>query len=232
MTLRGLHCHIGSQIFDLDPFELAATVMLDLIKQVKDETGVQLGELNLGGGFGIKYLKSDRPRPYGDYMRKVSAAVNSYSKELGIETPFILIEPGRSIVGAAGITLYTVGAVKEIPDVRTYVSVDGGMGDNPRYALYQSRYEIVCANKASEKRSRTVTVAGKCCERRPYPGVDSYPARRTGDILAVLSTGAYNYSMASNYNRIPRLPVIMVKDGKDRLVIRRETYEQLTECDI
>ena len=233
IELRGYHCHIGSQIFDLDPFELAATVMLDLIKQVKDETGVQLGELNLGGGFGIKYLKSDRPRPYGDYMRKVSAAVNSYSKELGIETPFILIEPGRSIVGAAGITLYTVGAVKEIPDVRTYVSVDGGMGDNPRYALYQSRYEVVCANKASEKRSRTVTVAGKCCESGDLiqEWTHIQPVE-PGDILAVLSTGAYNYSMASNYNRIPRLPVIMVKDGKERLVVRRETYEQLTECDI
>ncbi len=233
VTLRGLHCHIGSQIFDLDPFELAATVMLDLIKQVKDETGVQLGELNLGGGFGIKYLKSDRPRPYGDYMRKVSAAVISDSKGLGIETPFILIEPGRSIVGAAGITLYTVGAVKEIPDVRTYVSVDGGMGDNPRYALYQSRYEVVCANKASEKRSRTVTVAGKCCESGDLiqEWTHIQPVE-PGDILAVLSTGAYNYSMASNYNRIPRLPVIMVKDGKDRLVVRRETYEQLTECDI
>ena len=233
VTLRGLHCHIGSQIFDLDPFELAATVMLDLFKQVMDETGVQLEELNLGGGFGIKYLKSDRPRPYGDYMRKVSAVVNSYSKELGIETPFILIEPGRSIVGAAGITLYTVGAVKEIPDVRTYVSVDGGMGDNPRYALYQSRYEIVCANKASEKRSRTVTVAGKCCESGDLiqEWTHIQPVE-PGDILAVLSTGAYNYSMASNYNRIPRLPVIMVKDGKDRLVVRRETYEQLTECDI
>ena len=165
--------------------------------------------------------------------RKVSAAVNSYSKELGIETPFILIEPGRSIVGAAGITLYTVGAVKEIPDVRTYVSVDGGMGDNPRYALYQSRYEIVCANKASEKRSRTVTVAGKCCESGDLiqEWTHIQPVE-PGDILAVLSTGAYNYSMASNYNRIPRLPVIMVKDGKDRLVVRRETYEQLTECDI
>lgn len=233
VTLRGLHCHIGSQIFDLDPFELAATVMLDLFKQVMDETGVQLEELNLGGGFGIKYLKSDRPRPYGDYMRKVSAAVNLYSKELGIETPFILIEPGRSIVGAAGITLYTVGAVKEIPDVRTYVSVDGGMGDNPRYALYQSRYEIVCANKASEKRSRTVTVAGKCCESGDLiqEWTHIQPVE-PGDILAVLSTGAYNYSMASNYNRIPRLPVIMVKDGKDRLVVKRETYEQLTECDI
>ena len=231
--LRGLHCHIGSQIFDLDPFELAAEVMLDLFKQVKDETGFELSELNLGGGFGIKYLKSDRPRPYSDYMRKVSAVVNNYSAELGINTPFILIEPGRSIVGAAGITLYTVGAVKDIPDVRTYVSVDGGMGDNPRYALYQSTYEIICANKASEKRDWTVTVAGKCCESGDL--IQEWTRLQPvepGDILAVLSTGAYNYSMASNYNRIPRLPVIFVKNGTAREVIKRETYEQIVECDI
>ena len=233
INLRGLHCHIGSQIFDLDPFELAATVMLDLFKQVKDETGTELGELNLGGGFGIKYLKSDRPRPYSDYMRKVSAAVNSYSAELGLKTPFILIEPGRSVVGAAGLTLYTVGCVKDIPDVRTYVSVDGGMCDNPRYALYQSSYEVICANKASEKRDWTVTVAGKCCESgdliQEWTRIQPV---EPGDILAVLSTGAYNYSMASNYNRIPRLPVVFVKNGTAREVIKRETYAQLCECDV
>lgn len=233
IKLRGLHCHIGSQIFDLDPFELAATVMLDLFKQVKDETGVELEELNLGGGFGIKYLKSDRPRPYCDYMRKVSAAVNSYAAELGLKIPFILIEPGRSVVGAAGITLYTVGAVKDIPDVRTYVSIDGGMTDNPRYALYQSAYEVVCANKASEKRDWTVTVAGKCCESGDL--IQEWTRLQPvepGDILAVLSTGAYNYSMASNYNRIPRLPVVFVKNGVAREVVKRETYEQIIGCDI
>lgn len=233
IKLKGLHCHIGSQIFDLDPFELAATVMLDLFKEVKDQTGVELEELNLGGGFGIKYLKSDRPRSYGDYMRRVSAAVNSYSEKIGLKIPYILIEPGRSIVGAAGITLYTVGAVKDIPDVRTYVSVDGGMGDNPRYALYQSPYEIICANKAGEKRDWTVTLAGKCCESgdiiQEWARVQPV---EPGDILAVLSTGAYNYSMASNYNRIPRLPVIMVKNGKAREVIKRETYDMLIQCDI
>lgn len=233
IKLKGLHCHIGSQIFDLDPFELAATVMLDLFKEVKEQTGVELEELNLGGGFGIKYLKSDRPRPYGDYMRKVSDVVNRYSAELGLKTPFILIEPGRSVVGAAGLTLYTVGAVKKIPDVRTYVSIDGGMGDNPRYALYQSHYELICANKASEKREATVTVAGKCCESGDLiqEWTHIQPVE-PGDIIAVLSTGAYNYSMASNYNRIPRLPVIMVKDGKARVVVKRETYEQITECDV
>ena len=233
IKLRGLHCHIGSQIFDLDPFELAATVMLDLFKDIKDQTGVELEELNLGGGFGIKYLKTDRPRPFADYMRKVAETVNSYSAKLGLKTPFILIEPGRAVVGAAGLTLYTVGAVKNIPDVRTYVSIDGGMGDNPRYALYQSHYELVCANKASEKRSETVTVAGKCCESGDLiqEWTHIQPVE-PGDIIAVLSTGAYNYSMASNYNRIPRLPAVMVKDGESRVIIKRETYEQVAECDI
>ena len=233
IKLRGLHCHIGSQIFDLDPFELAATVMLDLFKDIKDQTGVELEELNLGGGFGIKYLKTDRPRPFADYMKKVAETVNSYSAKLGLKTPFILIEPGRSVVGAAGLTLYTVGAVKNIPDVRTYVSIDGGMGDNPRYALYQSHYELVCANKASEKRTETVTVAGKCCESGDLiqEWTHIQPVE-PGDIIAVLSTGAYNYSMASNYNRIPRLPAVMVKDGESRVIIKRETYEQVAECDI
>lgn len=233
IKLRGLHCHIGSQIFDLDPFELAATVMLDLFKDIKDQTGVELEELNLGGGFGIKYLKTDRPRPFADYMKKVAETVNSYSAKLGLKTPFVLIEPGRSVVGAAGLTLYTVGAVKNIPDVRTYVSIDGGMGDNPRYALYQSHYELVCANKASEKRTETVTVAGKCCESGDLiqEWTHIQPVE-PGDIIAVLSTGAYNYSMASNYNRIPRLPAVMVKDGESRVIIKRETYEQVAECDI
>ena len=233
IKLRGLHCHIGSQIFDIDPFELAAKVMLDLFKAVKDETGVELEELNLGGGFGIKYLESDCPKPYAEYMKNVSKVVKEYSDELGLKMPFVIIEPGRSVVGAAGITLYTVGAVKEIPDIRTFVSVDGGMCDNPRYALYHADYEIVCANKANEERNSIVTVAGKCCESGDLIQEDTkLQAVEPGDILAVLSTGAYNYSMASNYNRIPRLPVIMVKDGESRVVVKRETYEKITENDI
>lgn len=233
IKLRGLHCHIGSQIFDIDPFELAAKVMLDLFKAVKDETGVELEELNLGGGFGIKYLESDCPKPYAEYMKNVSKVVKEYSEKLGLKMPFVIIEPGRSVVGAAGITLYTVGAVKKIPDIRTFVSVDGGMGDNPRYALYHADYEIVCANKANEERNTVVTVAGKCCESGDLIQEDTkLQAVEAGDILAVLSTGAYNYSMASNYNRIPRLPVIMVKDGESRVVVKRETYEKITENDI
>ncbi len=233
VKLRGLHCHIGSQIFDVDPFELAATVMLDLYKQIKDELGIEFDELNLGGGFGIKYLESDSPRPYGDYMAKVSKVVHSHSAKLGLKVPFILIEPGRSVVGAAGLTLYTVGCVKEIPDIRTYVSVDGGMGDNPRYILYQADYEILCANKATEERTMTVTVSGKCCESGDLIQENTKIQNVVpGDILAVLSTGAYNYSMASNYNRIPRLPVVMVNNGESRIVVKRETYDQVSECDV
>ncbi|MBQ8763559.1 MAG: diaminopimelate decarboxylase [Clostridia bacterium] len=233
IKLCGLHCHIGSQIFDIDPFELAAKVMLELFADVKSQTGIELEELNLGGGFGIKYLESDNPKPFGEYMKAVSKTVHGYCEKLGLKVPFIHIEPGRSIVGAAGITLYTVGAVKEIPDIRTYVSVDGGMADNPRYALYKSDYEVVCANKATEERTETVTVAGKCCESGDLIQENTkLQSVEAGDILAVLSTGAYNYSMASNYNRIPKPPVIMVKDGEARIIVKRETYEHVSECDI
>ncbi len=233
LKLRGLHCHIGSQIFDIDPFEHAATVMLDLFKAVKDETGYELEELNLGGGFGIKYVESDSPKPYADYMKKVSCIVKAHAEALGLKTPFVIIEPGRAIVGAAGLTLYTVGAVKKIEGIRTYVSVDGGMGDNPRYALYHADYQAVCANKANEERTEVVTIAGKCCESGDLiqENTEIQPVV-PGDILAVLSTGAYNYSMASNYNRIPKLPVIMVNNGEARVIVKRETYEQVCENDI
>ena len=233
LKLRGLHCHIGSQIFDIDPFELAAEVMLNLYKQIKDETGVEFDELNLGGGFGIKYVDGDSPIPYGEYMKNVSAVVKAETEKLGLKMPFILIEPGRSVVGAAGLTVYTVGAVKEIPGIRTFVSVDGGMADNPRYALYQADYQVICANKATEEKNMTVTVAGKCCESGDLIQENTkIQTVEAGDILAVLSTGAYNYSMASNYNRIPKLPVIMVNNGDARIVVKRETYEMVAACDI
>lgn len=166
-------------------------------------------------------------------MKNVSAVVKSRCEKSGIKTPFIIIEPGRSVVGAAGITLYTVGSVKTIPEIRTYVSVDGGMGDNPRYALYGADYEIVCANKANEERTETVTVAGKYCESGDLIQENTKLQRvEAGDILAVLSTGAYNYSMASNYNRVARPPVIMIKNGRAEVAVKRETYEQITANDI
>lgn len=233
VELSGLHCHIGSQIFDIDPFELAAEVMLKFMAQIKDETGFTVCELNLGGGFGIKYLTEEKPEAYEAYMGRVAKVVKEKAKEYALEMPFIIIEPGRSIVGSAGVTLYTVGAVKEIPNVRTYVSVDGGMGDNPRYILYQSVYELICANKANEPKNNKVTVAGKCCESGDLIAENTLLQKLSpGDILATLSTGAYNYSMASNYNRIPRAATVMVKDGKSRVIIKRESYEDLIRNDI
>lgn len=233
VNLKGVHCHIGSQIFDIQPFVLAAKIMLGFIKQIKDETGVVIKELNLGGGFGIKYVSSDTPVAYDKYMELVAETVNTRCKELGLDVPFIFIEPGRSIVGEAGITLYTVGAIKKIPHVRTYVSVDGGMGDNPRYALYKSNYTAVVANKATLPANEKVTIAGKCCESGDLIQENTLiQATEVGDTLAVLSTGAYNYSMSSNYNRIPKPAVVMVHNGNPRVVVKRETYEDIVRNDI
>lgn len=233
LCLVGLHCHIGSQIFDIHPFVLAAEVMIDLIAQIKAETGLVIRELNLGGGFGIKYMETDQAVPYQDYMKTVSAAVKSACEREGVEMPFILLEPGRSITGAAGITLYTVGGIKNIPDVRTYLSVDGGMTDNPRYILYQSEYEVLVANKANQPRDTEVTVAGKCCESGDLIQENTKIQKaEVGDILAVLSTGAYNYSMASHYNRIPKPAVVMVNGAQSRVVVQRENYADLCRNDL
>lgn len=233
IELSGLHCHIGSQIFDIDPFVLAAEVMMNFIARIRDELGYEIKELDLGGGFGIKYTDADSPVPYDSYMEKVSEKVKALCAEKNLKLPFILIEPGRSIAGPAGITLYTVGGIKHIPNIRTYISVDGGMGDNPRYALYKSKYDFVNALRASELKSETVTVAGKCCESGDLLG-EGAPIQQTeeGDIIAVLATGAYNYSMSSNYNRIPKPPVVMVKDGASRVIVKRETLEDIVRNDI
>ena len=233
VTLRGLHCHIGSQIFSVDPFVHAAEVMMGFLGQIKAETGVELPELNLGGGFGILYTDEDEPVPFGDYMEPVSRAVKASAEKLGLSQPFVLIEPGRSIVGEAGTTLYTVGSVKEIPDIRTYVSVDGGLGDNPRYILYQAKYDMILANRVNEPATETVTVAGRCCESGDLLGenVPLAPAK-PGDLLAVFATGAYNYSMASRYNRVGIPPVVMVKDGTSRVIVRGESLEDLVRNDL
>mgnify|MGYP003194757135 FL=1 len=233
VDLTELHCHIGSQIFDIDPFVKAAEVMMDFIGQIKRETGHLVTELNLGGGYGIKYTENDNPVPYDNYMAAVSKAVKAKAAENDIPVPFIYMEPGRSVVGEAGITLYTVGGRKEIPNVRTYVSVDGGMTDNIRYALYESEYTVVNAGKADQEPNEKVTVAGKCCESGDLIQKDTPVADvQVGDILAVLSTGAYNYSMASNYNRNPRPAIVMVKDGKARLIVKRESYDDLVANDL
>ena len=233
VCLKGFHCHIGSQIFDMAPFEEAARVMLAFAARIREETGFTMAELNLGGGFGIRYTESDNPPRLDQYMDSVGAYLRDCCAKLGFPVPFIYIEPGRAIVADAGITLYTVGTVKTIPNVRTYVGIDGGMFDNPRYILYQSAYEAVCANRAGDPRDAVVTIAGKCCESGDLIQEHTHiQPVQPGDLLAVLCTGAYNYSMASNYNRNCRPPVVFVRDGETRLVIRGETYDDLLYGDI
>jgi len=233
ICLKGYHCHIGSQIFELTPFEHAAEIMMNFIGDMKDKYGVEADELDLGGGFGIKYVDSDTPIDYGEYMRAVSVVVKRVASKRGLKLPFIIVEPGRSIVAEAGLTLYTVGTIKDIPGIRKYVSIDGGMGDNPRYILYQSEYTVLSAENPQAPQNDVITLAGKCCESGDLIGENMKTSEfKTDEIVAVLSTGAYNYSMASNYNRIPRPPVIMVSDGKAKAVVRRETYEDLVRCDL
>lgn len=233
VNLMGLHCHIGSQIFDIDPFEEAAKVMLNFVAKIKNELGYEIKGLNLGGGFGIKYLNEHDPAPFETYMEKTSEVVKNTCSELGITQPYIFIEPGRSIAAPAGITLYTVGARKEIPNIRTYVSIDGGMADNPRYILYQSEYEAIVANKANEERTEKVTIAGKCCESGDLIG-ENMPLQHaeSGDIIAVCATGAYNYSMSSNYNRLQKPAVVFVNNGESRIAVKRETLDDIIRNDI
>ena len=233
INLVGIHCHIGSQIFDVDPFLEAARVMMDFIAAVRAETGVTLRELNLGGGYGIKYIEEHDPVDYDRYIETVSTVVRGKCAEHGLPVPFICMEPGRSIVASAGITLYTVGSVKTIPGIRTYVAVDGGMYENPRYALYGSPYDAVLASRSDAPRTAPVTIAGKCCESGDLIQENlMMPEVHPGDILAVLATGAYNYSMAGNYNRNPRPAMVLCKAGKARPIVRRETYEDLLRCDL
>ncbi len=233
INLIGVHCHIGSQILDVDPFVLAADVMMKFISDVKDETGIEMRELNLGGGFGIKYIDKDDPVDYEEYMKAVAYMIQKKCDQYNLNKPFIVIEPGRSLIAPTGITLYTVGVRKEIPNIRTYISIDGGMTDNPRYALYKSEYDAIVANKANEEKSEKVTVAGKCCESGDLIG-ENMPLQHAepGDILAVCATGAYNYSMSSNYNRNLKPAVIMIKGGKSRVIVNRETLEDLVRNDI
>ncbi|MDE7138196.1 MAG: diaminopimelate decarboxylase [Ruminococcus sp.] len=233
VNLMGLHCHIGSQIFDIDPFEEAAKVMLDFIAKIKNELNYEINGLNLGGGFGIKYLNEHDPAPLETYMERVSEVVKNTCSERGINQPYIFIEPGRSIAAPAGITLYTVGARKEIPNIRTYISIDGGMADSPRYILYKSEYEAIVANKANEERTEKVTIAGKCCESGDLIG-ENMPLQHaeSGDIIAVYATGAYNYSMSSNYNRLQKPAVVFVNNGESRIAVKRETLDDIIRNDI
>ncbi len=233
VRLHGLHAHIGSQVLDLEPFRMATAAMVDFAARIRDDLDVTVEELNLGGGLGIRYLTADEPPAIADYVRAVVAVVKAKLAEHRLAPPRLYMEPGRSIVGDAGVTLYTVGAAKQIPGIRTYVSVDGGMFENPRPALYGARYEAVAGERATAAPSETVAVAGRCCESGDVLIWEArLPPLRRGDLLAVFATGAYTYSMASNYNRYPRPAVVLVHNGRARLVVERETYDDLVRKDV
>ena len=233
ITLCGFHCHIGSQIFETEPFESALKIMLEFISSVREKTGFTPKMLNLGGGFGVRYTEKDPATDYTAQIRKISQVLNSRCAALGLPVPKILTEPGRSIVADAGMTLYSVGSVKEITGHKNYVSVDGGMTDNPRYTLYDSPYTVFLASRANSERNFTATVAGRCCESGDIIGENiKMPRPMRGEILAVLTTGAYNYSMASNYNRICRPPVVMLNSEGDYEAVRREHPEDVCRLDI
>ena len=228
VKLCGFHCHVGSQIFDIDPFRDAADIMLKFVRDMEAKCGYTAEILNLGGGFGVRYTEDDPEIDYIENIKALAFEVNTMCEKLGIRCPHIHMEPGRSIVAAAGATLYTCGSVKEIEGFRNYVSVDGGMTDNPRYTLYQSQYTVINASHADETADYECTLAGRCCESGDLlaEGIKIASPER-GDVIAVLVTGAYNYSMASNYNRVPRPPVVMIADGKPYVAVRRESFEDL-----
>lgn len=233
VTLEGFHCHIGSQIFECDPFCDAADIMIKFIADVKEKFGFAAKALNLGGGFGVRYIEEDPQIDIEKNIADVASHIKNRCAELSVEMPKILMEPGRSIVADCCITLYTVGSVKEIKGFKNYVSVDGGMPDNPRYALYASSYTVLVASKADKAADFKCSIAGRCCESGDLIQENVMIARpERGDILAVLTTGAYNYSMASNYNRIPRPALVLVGKNGDRVAIKRESFEDLCACDI
>ncbi|SDN89139.1 diaminopimelate decarboxylase [Paenibacillus sp. yr247] len=233
LELLGVHSHIGSQIFEVEGFRIAAEKVAGFAVQVRKETGVTFKVINLGGGFGIRYVDKDTPLPVAVYVKAITDAVKENFGSNDYPMPEIWVEPGRSIVGDAGTTLYTVGTTKDIPGVRKYVSVDGGMTDNPRPALYEAVYEAMLANRATEQVEEVVSIAGKCCESGDMLIWDlNLPKVRSGDVLAVSCTGAYNYAMASNYNRIRRPGVVFVNDGQIDLVVKRESFDNIVGNDI
>ena len=235
VELMGFHCHVGSQVFGEDIFERAAVVMLEFVADMKAKHGYMAPQLDLGGGYGVRYVEDD---PYLDVDTKVgqvAAAIKEACARLNIEMPEIHMEPGRSIVAAAGMTLYTCGTVKKIPGYKNYVSIDGGMPDNPRFALYGSKYTCLVANKMNEECDFVASIVGRCCESGDIiqEGVSVPSSVGRGDTVAVCTTGAYNYSMASNYNRLPRAPIVMLRGGNESYVaVRRETFADLCANDL
>ncbi len=235
VKLMGYHCHVGSQVFDSDVFLRATAIMLNFAALMKEKHGYTLEELDLGGGYGVRYLEEHPEIDIAANILQVGIAVKAQCAALGLPMPSVRMEPGRSIVADAGMTVYSVGTVKRIPGYKNYVSVDGGMTDNPRFALYGSSYTVLLANRPEEEaKSFRCSVVGRCCESGDIlqENVALPEDVHRGDLLAVLTTGAYNYSMSSNYNRIPRPPVVMLKGGESYVAVKRETFEDVCKNDI
>ena len=233
VELQGYHCHIGSQIFESEPFATTLEIMLGFIVEMKKAFNFEPEILNIGGGFGVRYVEQEPVIDYDEKIKEVSYVLNKQCERFGIAIPKIHMEPGRSLVADAGMTLYTVTNVKEVKGYKNYVSIDGGMTDNPRYTLYESPYTVVLASRANDEKDFVATISGRCCESGDLIQEDVNITKPLKDeILAVLTTGAYNYSMASNYNRVPRPPVVMLKDGEDYLAVKRESLEDICSLDI
>lgn len=233
VDLRGCHCHIGSQIFEHDPFCEAAEIMVKFLKEMEEKHGFHAEILNLGGGMAVPYTEKDPSIDYGKNIRNIGVLLKKACEQAGLSVPVILMEPGRSIVADAGMTLYTVGGTKKISGFKNYVSVDGGMADNPRYTLYQSDYTVLPADRMHDIPDFTCTVAGRCCESGDLIQENvTLPEPSRGDKLAVLTTGAYNYSMASNYNRLPRPAIVMIGREGPYVAVRRESLDDLLRNDL
>lgn len=233
IQLMGYHCHIGSQIFEYDPFCDAARIMIKFIADTKEMFGYEAKELNLGGGMGVRYTEDDPEIDYDSNIKGIAKIVKQMCSEYDLKMPKILMEPGRSIVADAGMTLYTAGYLKEITGLKNYISIDGGMTDNPRFALYQSPYTVLLANRMNEAKDYKCTVAGRCCESGDIIQEDvMMPKPKRGDTVAVLTTGAYNYAMASQYNKIPKPPIVVLNEGKDFVAVKRESLADMTSNEI
>jgi len=235
ISLEGFHCHVGSQVFDSDVFIQTSEIMLKFIAKMKEKCGYIAKELDLGGGYGVRYLEEHPTIDISDNIHRVASFMKSCAADLGIDMPAVRMEPGRSIVADAGLTVYTVGTVKRIPGYKNYVSVDGGMADNPRFALYNSPYTVCLANRMNDTAPKFIcSVVGRCCESGDILQENvSLPGNiKRGDTIAVLTTGAYNYSMSSNYNRLTKPPVVMLSGGKDYVAVKRETLEDICKNDI
>ena len=232
LNLRGLHFHLGSPVFELEPYRVATELVLRFAAEFREE-GLQMQHFSPGGGFAVAYTRDQSPPSVADYAETICSAMTATCEDLGMEPPTLVVEPGRSIIGPSGVALYRVGAIKDIPGVRKFVSVDGGMGDNIRPALYQAEYEVVVANKADRDNSEKVTIAGKYCESGDLLASDvMLPEIESGDLLAIPVSGAYCPSMASNYNLNPRPPMVLAANGSSRLIRRRESYQDLMHCDV